>query len=59
MKYKGIQYQIVETASPVGFKWTVQFSEGSTKMGHTLTRDGAIFAAQYTIDNAAKETRTK
>jgi hypothetical protein len=43
----------------MGFKWTVQFGDGSTKMGHTLTRDGAIFAAQYTVDNAAKETKTK
>jgi hypothetical protein len=59
MKYKGIQYQILQTASPQGFKWTVQFGDGSTKMGHTLTRDGAIFAARYTIDNAAKETKTK
>lgn len=59
MNYKGIQYRILQTASPMGFKWTVQFGDGSTKMGHTLTRDGAIFAAKYTIDKAAEKPKTK
>jgi hypothetical protein len=59
MKYKGIQYQIVETASPKGFKWIVQFGNGRTIMGQTLTQDGATFAAHYTIDKAADNAKTK
>jgi hypothetical protein len=59
MEYKGIQYQILQTASPMGFKWIIQLGDGSTKIGTTLTQDGAIFAAQYTIDNAIKESKTK
>jgi hypothetical protein len=37
-----------------GFRWIVQFGDGSKKIGTTLTQDGAIFAAKYTIDKAAK-----
>jgi hypothetical protein len=50
MQYRGIQYQIVQTANPAGFKWVVQFCDGRVMTGTTLTREGAIFAAKYTID---------
>jgi hypothetical protein len=33
--------------------------QSQQKIGTTLTQDWAIFAAQYTIDKAAKESRTR
>jgi hypothetical protein len=59
MEYRGIQYQIVQTANPAGFKWVVQFRDGSTKIGTTLTQNGAIFAAKYAIDKAKNEPKMK
>jgi hypothetical protein len=47
MQHKGIQYQVVETANPSGWKWTVQLGEGQTKTGVSCSRGHAIF---YTIN---------
>jgi hypothetical protein len=55
MQYRGIQYQIVQTANPVGFKWVVQFCDGRVITGTTLTREGAIFAAKYAIDKPSSK----
>jgi hypothetical protein len=31
MVHKGIQYTVVQTAAPTGWKWTVQLPNGRTK----------------------------
>jgi hypothetical protein len=52
MQHKGVQYQVVETANPMGWIWTVQFAEGRTKTGVSYSRGHAIFYAINAIDLA-------
>jgi len=56
VEYRGIQYQIVETANPTGWKWTVQLDEGRTKTGLSFSREYAIFDATNAIEKALSAT---
>jgi len=49
MEHKGIQYQVVQTANPTGWKWTVQLDEGRT------SREYAIYDATNAIEKALNE----
>jgi hypothetical protein len=50
MKYKGIEYQVVQTASPAG--WTVHLDDGQTKTGMSSTEQYPIFDATNAIERA-------
>jgi hypothetical protein len=52
MEHKGIQYQIVQTANPTGFKWIVHLDETRTRAGTFYSRKSAIFGAEHAIDKA-------
>ena len=55
MEHKGIQYQVVQTANPTGFRWTVQLDENKTKTGVSISKGNAIFNAVSFIDRAIRE----
>jgi hypothetical protein len=55
MKHKGIQYQVVQTANPTGFRWAVQLDENKTKTGLSTSKGNAIFNAVSFIDRAIRE----
>jgi hypothetical protein len=59
MDHKGIEYQIVQTANPTGFKWVVHLDATKTRTGITSSRKAAIFEAQWAIDKALNDPRTK
>jgi hypothetical protein len=50
VEHKGVQYQVVETANPSGWKWTVQLADGCTKTGVSFSRGHAIFYAINAIE---------
>jgi hypothetical protein len=52
MEYKGIQIQVVQTANPTGFKWTVQLDGKRIRTGESSSRVEAIFSAERAIDKA-------
>ena len=54
MRYKGYEYNVVQTANPTGWKWTVRLDETRTKMGTAFSRDTAIVFAERAIEKAAK-----
>lgn len=54
MNYKGIEYQVVQTANPTGWKWTVSMDGRQPRTGEGYTRTAAIALAQLTIDKLAK-----
>jgi hypothetical protein len=56
MEHRGIEYQIVQTASPTGWKWTVQFDEAKAKTGTSYSRGNAIFNAVRAIDKVLGAT---
>jgi hypothetical protein len=52
MEYKGIQYQVVQTANPTGWKWTVQLDGDHIKTGVSFLREYAIYDATNAIEKA-------
>jgi hypothetical protein len=54
MEHRGIEYSVVQTASPTGWKWTARFPGRKPKTGHAFSRDRAIMAAKSAIDKAVK-----
>ena len=56
MQYRGIEYQVVQTANPTGWKWTVTF-DGGTKTGGGYNRVSAIAFAQLAIDKLLHDHR--
>jgi hypothetical protein len=59
MQYKGVEYHIVRTANPTGFKWTVQLDATRTRTGNSVSMKLAILDAQRTIEKALKSTRAE
>jgi hypothetical protein len=52
MEHKGIKYQVVQTANPTGWRWTVQLADNRTKTGTSYSKGNAIFRAVAAIDQA-------
>ena len=53
-EYRGVQYQIVQTANPTGFKWIVHLDATRTRTGTAHSMKAAIIDAQRKIDRALK-----
>jgi hypothetical protein len=54
MQYRDIEYQVVQTSNPTGWKWTVQLDESRSRTGSGFNRTNAIGLAQRAIDKALK-----
>ena len=54
MEHKGVPYQIVQTANPSGFRWSVQLDATRSRTGTSNSRGNAIFRAVSVIDKALK-----
>ena len=52
MRYRDTEYQVVQTAAPTGWKWTVQLNDERIRMGSGYSRTHAIGLAQRAIDKA-------
>jgi hypothetical protein len=52
MKYRGIQYQVVQTPNPTGWKWTAQLEGGHIKTGVSCSRQYAIYEVTNAIEKA-------
>jgi hypothetical protein len=58
MDYRGVQYAVVRTMSPNGWRWFVR--RGSTdKTGFATHRDDAIRLAKKVIDELIKSRERK
>jgi hypothetical protein len=55
MQYKGIEYQVVQTANPTGWKWTAQLDVTRTRSGTSYSMKSASLEAQRKIDKELKE----
>jgi hypothetical protein len=49
-----MEYQIVQTAKPSGWKWTVFLDATRTRSGYSLSRQYALFEALHVIEKATK-----
>ena len=54
MDYKGIEYQIVQTSNPTGWKWTVEMKGKRPGVGSGYSRAAAI-VAQIAIDKLVNQ----
>ena len=59
MEHIGIEYTVVQTANPTGWKWTVQLPRHKPKTGSAPSRALAIIAAKLAIEHAIKVPRTQ
>jgi hypothetical protein len=50
MQYKGIEYQVVQTANPTGWKWTVQLDATRTSSGTSYSMKSVASAARRKVD---------
>ncbi len=50
MEHKGVEYRVLQTLGPKGWKWTVDLGGGRSKSGTTVNRTIAIRRAIETID---------
>jgi len=55
MDYKGIEYHIVQTSSPTGWRWTVEMEGRRPRVGSGHSRAAAIALAQIAIDKLVKQ----
>jgi hypothetical protein len=55
MDYKGIEYQVVQTSNPNGWKWTVEMEGRAPRVGSGHSRAAAIALAQIAIDKLVKQ----
>jgi hypothetical protein len=55
MDYRGIEYTVVQTANPTGWKWTISIDAKRTKTGSGFNRAGAVRRAEKVIDDYLKE----
>jgi hypothetical protein len=56
MIYKGIEYQVIQTANPSGWKWIVFLDETRTRTGISRSRTGAILDAESAINTVLKSS---
>jgi hypothetical protein len=56
MEYKGLNYNVVQTANPTRWKWTVWLDETRTKSGTSFSRASAMTFAQQAIEKIIKRS---
>ena len=54
MEYRNIEYQVVQTSSTTGWKWTVYIPGTHVRTGSSYNRASAIGLAQRAIDKLLK-----
>ena len=54
MRYRGIEFEVVQTVSPTGWKWTFQIEGQQMKTGKAGSRAIAIVLVQAAIDKAIR-----
>jgi hypothetical protein len=57
VEYKGIPYQVVQTANPTGYRWSVQLDGKLTKTGTSHSKGNAIFKAVSAISRAVTKIK--
>jgi hypothetical protein len=50
-QHRNVEFSIVQTSCPTGWKWTMFLDADRTKTGHSYSRDSAIVDAQQKIDS--------
>jgi hypothetical protein len=54
MEHKGIQFSVLQTANPTGWRWSFQIEGRQPKIGAADSRQLAIRLAEIAIDKAIR-----
>jgi len=54
MEYRGIEYEVLQTANPTGWRWIVHVDDGRPKSGISGSRPMAIASAKHAIEKICK-----
>ena len=54
LEHRGIQYQIVRTANPTGYKWTIYLDGNRTRSGTCRTTEDAVYEVKRCIAKFVK-----
>jgi hypothetical protein len=57
MEHQGVEYTVVQTANPTGWKWTIVLANGKTRTGSSFSRTGAIKLAIFAINKAVTASK--
>jgi hypothetical protein len=57
MQHNGVEFEVVQTASPTGWKWSFQIPGKRIKTGRATSRALAIIFARTAIEKAIKVKR--
>ena len=57
MQHKGVEYEVVQTANPTGWKWSFKIPGKGIKTGRAASRALAILYARTAIEQAIKVKR--
>jgi len=55
VNYKGLEYSVLQTADPTGWKWTAFLDATGTRTGIARSRADAVLDAERAIDKAIKD----
>jgi hypothetical protein len=55
MKYKGVEYSIVQTRNPSGWKWVIFLDATRTRTGIASTRAHAVLDAERAIEKTLND----
>jgi hypothetical protein len=54
LEHRGIQYQIVRTANPTGYRWTIYLDGNRTRSGACYSKEAAVYEVKRTIAKFVK-----
>jgi hypothetical protein len=57
MRYKDVEYTVVQTSAPVGWRWSFKDATGREKSGASADRRIAIRTAERAIDKLLLKSR--
>jgi hypothetical protein len=57
MEHRSFQYQVVQTANPTGFRWTVKLDSNRIRTGTSSSKGNAIFRAVCLINTVIAKAK--
>jgi hypothetical protein len=57
MEHQGVEYTIVQTINPFGWKWSFERGERTRKTGLAFSRAEAVSAAERAISKSLREVK--
>jgi hypothetical protein len=59
MYYKRYEYSVVQTTSPIGWKWTVHLDDKQTETGEVSDQQSGVLRSMAVIDRAIQAKLAK